>query len=87
VLATADPDRWRTPDVAVVVKDYSNWLKQSNIPKLFVNAEPGVLFTGGAREFCRFWPNQTEVTVEGYISSRRIALQRSVRHSHTSAPL
>ena len=53
------------PDVAAVVKDYANWLKQSNIPKLFVNAEPGVLLTGGAREFCRSWPNQTEVTVKG----------------------
>jgi haloalkane dehalogenase len=53
------------PDVAAVVKDYADWLKQTNIPKLFVNAEPGVLLTGGAREFCRSWPNQTEVTVKG----------------------
>ena len=35
------------------------------IPKLFVNAEPGAILTGSQREFCRTWPNQTEVTVAG----------------------
>jgi haloalkane dehalogenase len=34
-------------------------------PKLFVNAEPGAILTGRARDFCRTWPNQTEVTVAG----------------------
>jgi haloalkane dehalogenase len=35
------------------------------VPKLFVNADPGSILTGRAREFCRSWPNQTEVTVAG----------------------
>jgi haloalkane dehalogenase len=35
------------------------------VPKLFVNAEPGSILTGPQREFCRTWPNQTEVTVKG----------------------
>jgi haloalkane dehalogenase len=35
------------------------------IPKLFVNAEPGAILTGALREYCRTWPNQTEVTVRG----------------------
>jgi haloalkane dehalogenase len=52
-------------DVAAVVKDYADWLKHSAIPKLFINADPGVLVTGTSREFCRSWANQTEVTVKG----------------------
>jgi haloalkane dehalogenase len=35
------------------------------VPKLLVNADPGVLITGAARDFCRAWPNQQEVTVKG----------------------
>ena len=35
------------------------------MPKLFVNAEPGAILTGEQREFCRTWPNQTEVVVKG----------------------
>ena len=37
----------------------------SDVPKLFVNAEPGAILTGAARELCRTWPNQIEVTVAG----------------------
>ncbi|MEM6612894.1 MAG: haloalkane dehalogenase [Cyanobacteria bacterium P01_C01_bin.72] len=52
-------------DVASAMSDYSDWLKTSQIPKLFINAEPGVFITGSVREFCRTWFNQTEVTVPG----------------------
>jgi haloalkane dehalogenase len=52
-------------DVVAVVQDYSAWLAQSDIPKLFVNAEPGSILVGRQREICRTWPNQTEVTVKG----------------------
>ena len=52
-------------DVVQIVRDYSNWLSGSNAPKLFVNAEPGAILTGPQRDFCRTWPNQTEVTVAG----------------------
>lgn len=52
-------------EVANIVEDYSKWLSVSEIPKLFVNAEPGSILTGAQREFCRTWPNQEEVTVEG----------------------
>lgn len=52
-------------DVVAVVEDYGRWLAQAPVPKLFVNAEPGSILTGRAREFCRSWPNQTEVTVRG----------------------
>jgi haloalkane dehalogenase len=53
------------PDVVEIVNDYSNWLAHSEVPKLFVNADPGTLLTGRPREFCRTWPNQAEVTVAG----------------------
>ncbi len=52
-------------DVEAVVADYAGWLAESPLPKLFVNAEPGAILTGAQREFCRAWPNQTEVTVRG----------------------
>ena len=52
-------------DVVSIVDDYSGWLVQSDVPKLFVNAEPGAILTGSQREFCRTWPNQEEVTVRG----------------------
>ena len=42
-----------------------NWLSTSDLPKLFVNAEPGAILRGDQREFCRSWPNQTEISVKG----------------------
>ena len=52
-------------DVVKIVKTYGKWLATADIPKLFVNADPGAILTGRAREFCRTWPNQEEVTVKG----------------------
>jgi haloalkane dehalogenase len=52
-------------DVCAVVNAYADWLSHSEIPKLFINAEPGAILTGAQREFCRNFPNQTEVTVAG----------------------
>ena len=52
-------------DVVKVVEDYSAWLAKSDLPKLFINAEPGSILVGRQREICRAWPNQTEVTVKG----------------------
>ena len=52
-------------DVSEIVADYGAWLAKSDLPKLFVNAEPGAILTGPQRDFCRSWPNQTEVTVKG----------------------
>lgn len=52
-------------DVVATVQSYADWLAQSSIPKLFISAEPGALLTGRARDFCRTWPNQREVTVRG----------------------
>ncbi len=52
-------------DVVAIVEDYGRWLSESDVPKLFVNADPAAILIGGQREFCRSWPNQTEITVKG----------------------
>jgi len=54
------------PEVVADVEAYGKWLgTEESPPKLFINAEPGSILVGPAREFCRTWPNQTEVTVPG----------------------
>ncbi|MCK5324908.1 MAG: haloalkane dehalogenase [Woeseiaceae bacterium] len=52
-------------DVYDIVEDYAEWLQWCEVPKLFINAEPGAILTGAQRQFCRRFPNQTEVTVRG----------------------
>ncbi|MEO2177680.1 MAG: haloalkane dehalogenase, partial [bacterium] len=52
-------------DVVKIVADYSEWLSTCDLPKLFINANPGALLTGSPKEFCRGWSNQQEVTVKG----------------------
>lgn len=52
-------------DVVQIAAEYSRWMVESDIPKLFVDAEPGAILIGATREFCRTWKNQTEVTVPG----------------------
>jgi len=39
--------------------------KNSNIPKLFINADPGSILIGDQREFVRTWNNLEEITVKG----------------------
>ena len=52
-------------DVTAIVADYAGWMTTNNLPKLFVNADPGAILIGAQREFCRMWKNQKEVTVKG----------------------
>jgi haloalkane dehalogenase len=52
-------------DVVSVVNDYNSWLAESDVPKLFVNAEPGGIVHGRIRDLIRSWPNLTETTVSG----------------------
>ena len=52
-------------EIAALVRDYGLWLAASDVPKLFINADPGSILIGAQREFCRRWPNQREVTVAG----------------------
>jgi len=55
----------RPADVHQIVTNYAAWLEQGEIPKLFINAEPGSILVGAQRDYCRSWPNQTEVIVPG----------------------
>ena len=77
-FAGSREDRWPTlawprqipidgepPSVVALVTAYAAWMAENDLPKLFINAEPGAILTGSQREFCRSWPNQTEVTVGG----------------------
>ena len=52
-------------DVVEIARSYADWLSQSDVPKLFIDAVPGGGLVGEQREFCRRWPNQREVMVEG----------------------
>ena len=53
-------------DVTAIVAASGEWLKTSNVPKLFVKGEPGGILSGGADlDFVRRLPAQTEVTVAG----------------------
>jgi len=74
----AREDRWPTltwprqipiagepADVVAIVAAYAAWMAENELPKLFVNAEPGAILIGTVREFCRSWKNQREVTVAG----------------------
>lgn len=74
----AAEDRWPTltwpreipiagapADVAAIIADYARWMAGNDVPKLFVNAAPGMILTGAFRDFCREWRNQSEITVPG----------------------
>ena len=39
--------------------------RESDIPKLFINADPGSILVGDQREFVRSWKNLKETTVKG----------------------
>ncbi|WP_299960038.1 haloalkane dehalogenase [uncultured Modestobacter sp.] len=71
-------DRWPTlewprqipiehapPDVHDIVDRYGQWLAYSEVPKLFLNADPGSILVGRQRKLVRRWPALTEVTVPG----------------------
>jgi haloalkane dehalogenase len=52
-------------DVVAIVREYGAWMAGNDMPKLFVNADPGAILVGAQRDFCRQWKNQLEVTVPG----------------------
>ena len=59
------PIEGQPADVTAVVERYGACLARSEIPKLFINADPGALLSGRARDFCLGWPNQRVATVKG----------------------
>jgi haloalkane dehalogenase len=52
-------------DNVELISAYSAWLPSSDVPKLFVRAEPGAILREDRLEFARSFANQTEVTVTG----------------------
>ena len=52
-------------EVVEEVRLNAEFHKESDIPKLFINADPGSILIGDQREFARSWNNQTEITVSG----------------------
>ena len=52
-------------EVVDIVRANDAFLKASDMPKLFVNAEPGAILQGPLADHCRAWPNTSEVTVAG----------------------
>jgi len=51
---------------SAIVASYAEWLATSDVPKLFLKAEPGALLAAGANlATARSWPAQTEATVAG----------------------
>ena len=52
-------------EVVGIVSDYSKWLSETPLPKLFINAEPGAILLDRQRQLVRGWKNVDEVTVKG----------------------
>jgi haloalkane dehalogenase len=52
-------------DVHQRIADYSAWLQVASLPKLFIDAEPGVFITGRVRKLACSFPNQQYVLVKG----------------------
>tara|TARA_B100000809_G_scaffold177929_1_gene175483 strand:+ start:273 stop:1166 length:894 start_codon:yes stop_codon:yes gene_type:complete len=52
-------------EVIEIANNYAKFMNETQIPKLFINAEPGGILIGKQREIARQWPNQKEVTVNG----------------------
>ena len=65
LISVVAADVSKPADVVKTVEEYGQWMASNDIPKLFISAEPGALLVGRAREFCRTWRNQQEVTVKG----------------------
>lgn len=59
------PIQGQPAEMVAIASAYAQFMGQSRVPKLFINAEPGGILIGPQREFCRSWPNQQEITVPG----------------------
>jgi haloalkane dehalogenase len=62
-VAPGDPNRGRAPDVTAIATEYANWMGTSNVPKLFLMAEPGAILANDT--LVRRWPSLTEKIIAG----------------------
>jgi haloalkane dehalogenase len=82
-------------DVTAIVENFGSAMRKSPVPKLLIVGNPGALLKGRSLEFCRTWPNQSEVQVNGVhflqedspseIGSALQAFMQSVARSDGSA--
>ena len=75
-MAKTNTIRGEPIEVVDIVNDYAEFMKKTNIKKLFINAEPGSILIGPQREFCRSWKNQEEITVKGNILFKKTLQMR-----------
>ena len=59
------PIEGESADGTAIAAIYAHWLGRSNVPKLFLKAEPGSILAGANLDFVRGWSAQTEVKVAG----------------------
>jgi len=52
-------------DVCAIVEDYGKFMQTSDIPKLMISADPGMILNGACGDFARTWKNQNETPVKG----------------------
>jgi len=52
-------------DLTGIVENSGKAMAQSPMPKLLIVGDPGAIVRGRTLEFCRTWPNQTEVQFKG----------------------
>jgi haloalkane dehalogenase len=52
-------------DVCQTVDAYGAYMKDADMPKLFIAGNPGMIMNGPAAEFARSWKNTSEATVKG----------------------
>jgi haloalkane dehalogenase len=52
-------------DVCETVDAYGAYMKDADMPKLFIAGDPGMIMNGATGEFARSWKNTSETTVKG----------------------
>ncbi|MGB1885620.1 MAG: haloalkane dehalogenase, partial [Gammaproteobacteria bacterium] len=53
------------PEVCELARNYGEFMRGSDIPKLFIDAEPGMILKGAVADYARTWKNQSEASVKG----------------------
>lgn len=52
-------------DVCATVDAYGAYMREADMPKLFIAGDPGMIMNGSPGEFARSWKNTQEATVKG----------------------
>lgn len=52
-------------DVCATVDAFGAYMKDADMPKLFIAGDPGMIMNGSPGEFARSWKNTSEATVKG----------------------